>query len=213
MERRGWYYYDFLIVTGDAYVDHPSFGPPSSARAGSRGLPRGRPGPTRLAQPADFEAMGRPRYGAMVSSGISIPWSPTTPPQRSGAAKILQPGKEGGLRPDRAVIVYSNRLRSVRDLPVVIGGLEASLRRFAHYDYWEDAVRRSVLFDAKADLLIYGMGERASGRPRAPEAGAGTSPASGSCFRASVPTSANLNTSYAPPARRSPRTRRRSPGP
>lgn len=165
MERRGWYYYDFLIVTGDAYVDHPSFGPAVIGRVleaeGYRVAVLAQPD---WRSPADFEAMGRPRYGAMVSSGnLDSMVAHYTSSKKRRSEDFYSPAKKAGLRPDRAVIVYSNRLREAfGDLPVVIGGLEASLRRFAHYDYWEDAVRRSVLFDAKADLLIYGMGERAS---------------------------------------------------
>ncbi len=164
MRDRGWYYYDFLIVTGDAYVDHPSFG----SAVISRVLEAEGYRVAVLAQPdwhsaRDFAAMGRPRYGAMLSSGnLDSMVAHYTAAKKRRSEDFYSPGKAAGKRPDRAVIVYSNLLREAfPGLPVVIGGLEASLRRFAHYDYWEDSVRRSILFDSKADLLIYGMGERA----------------------------------------------------
>ncbi len=165
MIARGWYYYDFLIVTGDAYVDHPSFG----TAVISRVLEAEGYRVAVLAQPdwhncKDFESMGRPRYGAMLSAGnLDSMVAHYTAAKKRRSEDFYSPGKKAGLRPDRAVIVYANRLREAfPELPIVIGGLEASLRRFAHYDYWDDAVRRSILFDSKADLLIYGMGERAT---------------------------------------------------
>ena len=165
MESRGWWWYDFLIVTGDAYVDHPSFGPTVIARVleaeGFRVAV--------LAQPdwhsaEAFRAMGRPRLGVMIGSGnLDSMVAHYTAAKKRRSEDFYSPGKKAGLRPDRAVIVYANRAREAfPDLPIVIGGLEASLRRFAHYDYWEDKVRRSVLVDAGADLLVYGMGESAS---------------------------------------------------
>lgn len=164
MHGRGWYYYDFLVITGDAYVDHPSFGPVVIARVleaeGFR--------VAILAQPewknADtFVAMGRPRYAALISAGnLDSMVAHYTAAKKRRSEDSYSPGKKTGLRPDRATVVYTNLVRQVfPGLPVVIGGLEASLRRFAHYDYWEDKVRRSVLCDSKADILIYGMGERA----------------------------------------------------
>ncbi len=165
MESRGWWWYDFLIVTGDAYVDHPSFGPTVIARVleaeGFR--------VAILAQPdwhsADaFKAMGRPRLGVMIGSGnLDSMVAHYTAAKKRRSEDFYSPGKKAGLRPDRAVIVYANRAREAfPDTPIIIGGLEASLRRFAHYDYWEDKVRRSALVDAGADLLVYGMGEYAS---------------------------------------------------
>ncbi len=165
MESRGWWWYDFLIVTGDAYVDHPSFGPTVIARVleaeGFR--------VAILAQPdwhsaEAFKAMGRPRLGVMIGSGnLDSMVAHYTAAKKRRSEDFYSPGKKAGLRPDRAVIVYANRAREAfPDLPIIIGGLEASLRRFAHYDYWEDKVRRSALVDAGADLLVYGMGEYAS---------------------------------------------------
>ena len=165
MTERGWWWYDFLLVTGDAYVDHPSFGAAVIARVleaeGYRVAV--------LAQPdwhsADaFAAMGRPRLGALIGAGnLDSMVAHYTAAKKRRSEDFYSPGKRAGLRPDRAVIVYANRAREAfPDCPIVIGGLEASLRRFAHYDYWDDAVRRSVLVDSGADLLVYGMGETAT---------------------------------------------------
>lgn len=166
MISRGWYSYDYLVVTGDAYVDHPSFGPVVIARVledmGFR--------VAILAQPKwhdsrDFEAMGKPRYGVFIGAGnLDSMVAHYTAAKKKRSQDFYSPGKKAGLRPDRAIIVYANRAREAfgKDMPIVIGGLEASLRRFSHYDYWDDKVRRSVLFDSKADLLVFGMGEYAT---------------------------------------------------
>ena len=165
MEERGWWYYDFLVVTADAYIDHPSFGSAIIARVledeGFRVAV--------LAQPdwhsADaFRAMGKPRYGVMIGGGnIDSMVAHYTAAKKRRSADAYSPGNRMGLRPDRPTIVYANRAREAfPGVPIVIGGLEGSLRRFAHYDYWDDKVRRSILFDAQADLLVYGMGERAT---------------------------------------------------
>lgn len=165
MESRGWWWYDFLVVTGDAYVDHPSFGTTVIARVleaeGYRVAV--------LAQPdwhdaEAFRAMGRPKYGVMIGSGnLDSMVARYTAAKKPRSEDFYSPGKKAGLRPDHAVVVYANRAREAfPGLPIVIGGLEASLRRFAHYDYWDDKVRRSALFDAGADILIYGMGEYAT---------------------------------------------------
>ncbi len=164
MLDRDWYYYDFLLITGDAYVDHPSFG----AAVIGRVLEADGFRVAVLAQPdwksaRDFQVMGRPRYAALIGAGnLDSMVAHYTATKKPRSEDFYSPGKKAGLRPDRAAIVYANRVREAfPDLPVIIGGLEASLRRFTHYDYWEDKVRRPVLFDAKADLLIYGMGESA----------------------------------------------------
>ena len=165
MEARGWYYYDFLVVGADAYIDHPSFGTAIIARVleaeGYRVAV--------LAQPdwhsADaFRAMGKPRYGVMIGGGnIDSMVAHYTAAKKRRSVDLYSPGGKMGLRPDRPTIVYANRAREAfPGVPIVIGGLEASLRRFAHYDYWDDKVRRSILFDAQADLLVYGMGEYAT---------------------------------------------------
>ena len=165
MQERGWWWYDFLLVTGDAYVDHPSFG----AAVIGRVLEAEGYRVAVLAQPdwhsADaFRAFGRPKLGVLIGAGnLDSMVAHYTAAKKRRGEDFYSPGKKAGLRPDRAVIVYSNRAREAfgADVPIIIGGLEASLRRFAHYDYWEDKVRRSVLFDSGADLLVYGMGEYA----------------------------------------------------
>ena len=108
--------------------------------------------------------MGRPRYAAMISSGnLDSMVAHYTAAKRRRSEDFYSPGKKAGLRPDRAVTVYSQKVKEAfPGLPVIIGGLEASLRRFAHYDYWKDSVLPSVLLDAGANMLVYGMGERAS---------------------------------------------------
>ena len=165
MESRGWDGYDILLVTGDAYVDHPSFG----AAVISRVLEAAGFRVAVLAQPdwhsADaFAAFGRPRLGVFIGAGnLDSMVAHYTAAKKPRREDFYSPGRQTGRRPDRAVTVYANRAREAfPGISVLIGGLEASLRRFAHYDYWDDKVRRSVLFDAKADILVYGMGERAT---------------------------------------------------
>lgn len=161
-EALGWDAPDFVVVTGDAYVDHPSFGTAIISRLlesfGYRVAV--------LAQPdwrgdRDFTRFGKPRLGFMVSSGnLDSMVAHYTVARRRRSEDAYSPGHKTGLRPDRAVIVYTKKIKALYpDSPVVIGGLEASLRRFAHYDYWDDAIRPSVLLDSGADLLAYGMGE------------------------------------------------------
>ena len=165
MRARGWEDYDFLVITGDAYVDHPSFGPAIISRVleaeGYRVAVLAQPD---WRSPEAFTALGRPRLGVMLSAGnLDSMVAHYTVAKRRRTEDAYSPGKRTGLRPDRASIVYANKVREVfGDIPLILGGLEASLRRFAHYDYWEDKVRRSVLLDAQADLLVYGMGERAT---------------------------------------------------
>jgi len=161
--ERGWYYYDFLVVTGDAYVDHPSFG---SAIIG-RLLEADGYRVAILAQPyfkscKDFSAMGKPRYGVLISGGnVDSMVCAYTAAKRRRSEDYYSPGMKAGLRPDRAVDVYCSLVREAfGDIPIVIGGLEASLRRFAHYDYWADKVLPSVIVSSGADILSYGMGER-----------------------------------------------------
>ncbi|MBE6819710.1 MAG: YgiQ family radical SAM protein [Ruminococcaceae bacterium] len=163
MDDRGWSEVDFVYVSGDAYVDHPAFG----AAIITRVLENAGFKVAFLAQPDwhgtdDFMRFGRPRLGFLVSSGnIDSMVAHYTAAKKKRSSDYYSPGGKFGLRPDRAVIVYCNRIREAYgDIPVVIGGLEASLRRFAHYDYWDDKIRRSILLDAQADLLSFGMGER-----------------------------------------------------
>ena len=154
---------DFVYVSGDAYVDHPSFG----AAIITRVLEDAGYLCAVLAQPDwkstdDFRRFGRPRLGFLVSSGnIDSMVAHYTAAKRRRSDDYYSPGGRAGARPDRALIVYCNRIREAYgDVPILIGGLEASLRRFAHYDYWSDSVRRSILVDSRADILMYGMGER-----------------------------------------------------
>ena len=154
---------DFLYVTGDAYVDHPSFGHAIISRV----LEANGYTVAMLPQPSwkdtvDFKRFGRPRLGVLVTSGnIDSMVAHYTAAKKRRSDDMYSPGGKGGRRPDRAVIVYCNRIREAfGDIPIIIGGIESSLRRFAHYDYWDDRVRRSILFDSRADLLVYGMGEK-----------------------------------------------------
>ena len=162
MKQRGWEQPDFVYVSGDAYVDHPSFG----AAIISRLLEDKGYKVAMLSQPnwkncEDFKRFGRPKLGFLVSAGnIDSMVAHYTAAKKRRHDDAYSPGNQAGRRPDRAVIVYCNRIREAYgDIPVVIGGIEASLRRFAHYDYWDDKVRRSILFDSGADILSYGMGE------------------------------------------------------
>jgi len=154
---------DFIIVTGDAYVDHPSFGTAIIGRVLEReGFTVGI-----IAQPDwksidDFKKLGKPKYGFLVNSGnIDSMVNHYTASKKKRHDDFYSPGGKSGYRPDRAVVVYCNKIKEAfKDSPIIIGGIEASLRRFAHYDYWDNAVRRSILEDSSADLLIYGMGEK-----------------------------------------------------
>lgn len=163
MKKRGWQQLDFLYIVGDAYVDHPSFGHAIISRVlekhgykvGIKALPDWH-------SKDDFLSMGRPRLGVLVSAGnIDSMVNHYTASKKRRSDDAYAPGNKAGQRPDRATIVYCNRIREAfGDIPLLIGGVEASLRRFAHYDYWDDKVRRSVLFDSRADILMYGMGEK-----------------------------------------------------
>ncbi len=162
MLQRGWEQVDFVYITGDAYVDHPSFGVSIISRVlEAKGFKV-----AILSQPdwrnnKDFTQFGKPRLGFLITSGnIDSMVAHYTAAKRKRSEDAYTAGGVAGKRPDRAVIVYSNIVKQLYpNSPVIIGGLEASLRRFAHYDYWDDAVRPSILIDSKADLLIYGMGE------------------------------------------------------
>ena len=161
MHARGWDAPDIVLVTGDAYVDHPSFGTAIISRV----LEDAGFSVCILSQPqndADYMRFGRPRLAFFVNGGnIDSMVAHYTAAKKRRSDDAYTPGGRAGARPDRAVIVYSRALRRLfGDVPIAIGGLEASLRRFAHYDYWDDAVRPSILLDAGADILMYGMGER-----------------------------------------------------
>lgn len=160
--KRGWNELDVVFVTGDAYIDHPAFGVPLLARwLEHNGFRVGI-----IAQPdwrnSDaFKALGRPKlFFAVAAGAMDSMVAHYTPAGKIRRDDAYTPGNSHGARPNRATIVYTSCCKAAyRDVPVVIGGIEASLRRFAHYDYWEDKVRRSILFDSKADILVYGMGE------------------------------------------------------
>lgn len=162
MATRGWHYLDFICVTGDAYVDHPSFGTAIISRIlEAEGFKTGIIAQPDMKDPHAFEVFGRPRYGFFVSSGnIDSMVAHYTVAKKIRKNDFYSPGGKIGGRPDRAVNVYTERIKKAYpDVPVIIGGLEASLRRFAHYDYWDDVVRPSALFESGADMLVYGMGE------------------------------------------------------
>ncbi len=161
-ERLGWDEYDFLLVSGDAYVDHPSFGHAIISRvlssAGYRVIILPQPD---WRDKSDFLKFGKPRLGVLISGGnIDSMVNHYTAAKKPRSEDLYSPGGKAGSRPDRCTIVYANRAREAfHDVPIIIGGLEASLRRFAHYDYWDNKVRRSILLDSRADLISYGMGE------------------------------------------------------
>jgi uncharacterized radical SAM protein YgiQ len=163
MKRRGWHALDVLIVTGDAYVDHPSYGAAVIGRLlESHGYKVGIIAQPDWNKPDDFARLGRPRLCVCVTAGnVDSLVANYTANKRKRREDDYAPGGVSGRRPDRASIVYANRVRAAfKGIPVILGGVEASMRRLAHYDYWDNAVRRSLLLDAKADLLVYGMGER-----------------------------------------------------
>ncbi len=164
MRARGWSELDVLIISGDAYVDHPAFGPVLIARwLEALGLRVGLVAQPRWNTTDDVLRMGRPRLFVGVSAGnLDSMLSKLTAQKKVRSEDDYSPGGRTNARPNRATVVYANLCRQAfPGLPVIIGGIEASLRRIAHYDYWSDQVRRSVLLDAKAHLLVYGMAERA----------------------------------------------------
>lgn len=163
MLARGWDELDILFISGDAYIDHPAFGVPLLARfLEGEGYRVGIIAQPDWRRPESFAALGRPRLFAAISSGAMDSmvnhFTAAKKPRRDDA---YTPGGQAGARPNRALIAYTAGVKAAfKGLPVVIGGIEGSLRRLAHYDYWDDRVRRSILVDSKADLLVYGMGER-----------------------------------------------------
>lgn len=164
MKERGWEELDFIVITGDAYVDHSSFGTTIIARVlESHGYKVGIISQPQWSGVTDFKKLGKPRLGILIGSGnIDSMVNHYTVSKRRRNTDAYSPGGKAGLRPDRASIVYAQRAREAyRDVPIILGGIEASLRRLAHYDYWDNKVRRSILLDSKADLIIYGMGEKA----------------------------------------------------
>ena len=163
MKTRGWEMCDFVYVIGDAYVDHSSYGPAIISRVlEANGYKVGI-----IAQPdwkkeEAFKILGKPRLGFLVSAGnMDSMVNHYTVAKKHRTTDMYSPGGKMGMRPDRATIVYGNMLRKLfPDVPIIIGGIEASLRRMAHYDYWSDKVRRSILIESQADIISYGMGER-----------------------------------------------------
>ena len=163
MEARGWDQCDFVYIIGDAYVDHPTFGHAIISRVlESRGYRVGIIPQPDWKDPESIRVLGTPRLGFLVMGGNMDPMvNHYTVSKRRRSYDYFSPGGKMGLRPDYATVVYCNLIRrSYRDVPILIGGIEASLRRLAHYDYWSDRLKRSILLDSQADLLMYGMGER-----------------------------------------------------
>lgn len=162
MRRRGWDELDILFVSADAYVDHPSFACALICRLlEANGYRVGIVAQPNWRDPESLKVMGRPRLCCMIGGGnIDSMVAHYTSTKKKRSEDMYSPGGKAGFRPDRPTIVYSNLARQAfKDLPIVIGGLEASLRRLSHYDYWQDLVRKPILFDSKADILVYGMGE------------------------------------------------------
>lgn len=163
MEERGWEVCDFIIVTGDAYIDHHSFGTAVISRVlENAGYKVGIISQPNWNKIDDFKKLGRPRLAFLVNAGnMDSMVNHYTVSKRIREKDYYSPGGKMGLRPDRATIVYCNKVREAfKDVDILIGGVEASLRRFAHYDYWSDKVRQSILIDSGADLLVYGMSEK-----------------------------------------------------
>ncbi|MGM0409538.1 MAG: YgiQ family radical SAM protein [Bacillota bacterium] len=163
MKKRDWDKLDFILVSGDAYIDDSSFGVAIISRVlEDAGFKVGI-----IPQPdwrniKDFKKLGKPKYAFLVTAGnLDTMVNKYTVNKKKRFKDKYSPGGKNDQRPDRATIVYCNRIKEAyKNVPIIIGGIEASLRRFAHYDYWDDEVRRSILFDSRADLLVYGMGEK-----------------------------------------------------
>ena len=163
MQAQGIEQLDFVYICGDAYVDHPSFGSSIISRVlQSRGYTVGMICQPDWRDPASVAVLGQPRLGFLVSSGnMDSMVNHYTVNKKHRSHDAFSPGGAMGKRPDNAVVVYGNLIRrTFKKTPVILGGLEASLRRMSHYDYWADRVRRSILLEAGADLISYGMGER-----------------------------------------------------
>ena len=161
--KRGWDTVDFVYVIGDAYVDHSSFGPAIIGRVlEANGYKVGIISQPDWRKPESIDVFGKPRLAFLVSSGnMDSMVNHYTVSKKKRSTDSYTPGGKIGKRPDRAVIVYSNLIRQTyKDVPIIIGGIEASLRRLAHYDYWSDSLKRSILLDSQADIISYGMGER-----------------------------------------------------
>ena len=163
LKNRGWKQLDIIIITGDAYVDHPSFGPVIIARSlEAEGYKVGIISQPNWQNDADFKKLGRPRLFFGISSGnMDSMINHYTALRKIRSEDAYSPGGKSGLRPNRAAVVYTQKIRAIyKDTPVILGGVEASMRRLPHYDYWSDNLRNSIIFDSRADILVYGMGER-----------------------------------------------------
>ncbi|MBQ1281665.1 MAG: YgiQ family radical SAM protein [Oscillospiraceae bacterium] len=163
MKARGWTQCDFVYIIGDAYVDHPSFGHAIISRVLEHaGFKVGIIAQPDWKKPESIAALGKPRLGFLVSGGnLDSMVNHYSVSKHRRKTDAFTPGGEMGKRPDYATVVYCNLIRQTyKDVPIIIGGIEASLRRLAHYDYWSDKLKRSILLDSQADLLLYGMGER-----------------------------------------------------
>jgi uncharacterized radical SAM protein YgiQ len=194
MEDRGWEACDFIFVSGDAYVDHPAFAAALICRVlEDTGYRVGIIPQPDWTNRGSYTVLGRPRLGFLVGAGnMDSLVAHYTAAKKPRSEDAYSPGGKAGLRPDRATITYVAGIRSVyKNIPVIIGGIEASLRRFAHYDYWSNQVRRSLLLDAKADILVYGMGEQPirdiAYRLQAGEPIAAIQDLRGTCVRAYAP--------------------------
>ncbi len=166
IKDRGWKQLDIIIITGDAYVDHPSFGPVIIARSlEAEGYKVGIISQPDWKSDKDFKKLGRPRLFFGVSSGnMDSMINHYTALRKIRSEDAYSPGGKSGLRPNRAAVVYTQKVRSIfKDTPVILGGVEASMRRLPHYDYWSDKLRNSIIFDSRADIVVYGMGERTIG--------------------------------------------------
>lgn len=162
MTKRGWEELDFILITGDAYVDHPSFGAAIIARLlESKGFKIGIIAQPNWKNTDDFKKLGKPKLAFLVTGGnIDSMVNHYSVAKKRREKDLYSPGGKGGLRPDRATIVYCQKIREAfKNIPIMIGGIEASLRRLSHYDYWDNKVRRSILLDSQADILMFGMGE------------------------------------------------------
>ena len=163
MDKRGWEQCDFVYVIGDAYVDHPSFGPAIISRLlEAHGYKVGIISQQDWKEKESVMILGEPRLGFLVSAGYMDSMGNHYSVYKHRREKdSYTPGGEMGKRPDYAAVVYCNLIRSAyKDSPIILGGIEASLRRLAHYDYWSNKVKRSILLDSQADLISYGMGEK-----------------------------------------------------
>ena len=163
MDRRGWDQCDFVYVIGDAYVDHPTFGHAIISRVlESRGFKVGIISQPDWKDPSSITILGKPRLGFLVMGGNMDPMvNHYSVAKRKRGYDAFTPGGQAGKRPDYATVVYCNLIRrTYKKAPIIIGGIEASLRRLAHYDYWSDKLKRSILLDSQADILLYGMGEK-----------------------------------------------------